>query len=40
MITLFIIGGCIEKFVIPHLNPENKFRKWWKNNIIEEDPYL
>lgn len=36
MITLFIIGGCIEKYVIPHLNPDNKFKVWWKNHIVDE----
>lgn len=36
VITLFIIGVCIEKYVIPHLSPENRFLKWWKNNIIDE----
>ena len=38
MISLFVIGGCIEKYVIPHLNPDNKFKVWWKNNIIDEMP--
>ena len=39
VLTLFVIGYIIEKRIIPHLNPENKFRKWWRNNIIDEDPY-
>lgn len=38
MVSLFIVGVCIESFVIPHLNPDNKFKIWWKNHIIDEDP--
>lgn len=26
----------IETHIIPHLSPENKFKIWWKNNIIDE----
>ena len=36
VLSLFVIGGIIEKYVIPHLNPDNKFKIWWKNNIIDE----
>lgn len=38
MLALIIIGGCIELFIIPHLNPENRFNKWWKKNVIDYDP--
>jgi hypothetical protein len=38
--SLLIIGILIEKFLIPRLNTENRFVKWWKNNIVDEDPYL
>ena len=37
MLSLFIIGACIDLFIIPHLSPDNKFRKWWKKNVIDED---
>lgn len=40
IISLFIIGGFIEKFVIPHLKSDNKFKIWWKEWIVDEDPYL
>ena len=36
VLSLFVIGGIIEKYVIPHLSPDNKFKIWWKNNIIDE----
>jgi hypothetical protein len=36
MISLGIIGGCIERFIIPHLSPEKKFKIWWKRHIIDE----
>lgn len=39
VLFLFLIGGIIQKYVIPHLSPDNKFKIWWKNNIIDEDPY-
>jgi hypothetical protein len=35
---LLVIGVLIQKFLIPRLNENNRFRKWWKNNIIDEDP--
>jgi hypothetical protein len=36
--SLLIIGILIQKFLIPRLSPENRFVKWWKNNIVDEDP--
>jgi hypothetical protein len=36
--VILIIGVLIQKFLIPRLNTENRFVKWWKNNIIDEDP--
>jgi hypothetical protein len=31
-------GIIITKHVIPKLNPDNRFRKWWERNIIDDDP--
>ena len=39
ILALFIIGACIDLFIIPHLNPDNKFKIWWKNNVIDQDPH-
>ena len=39
MISLFIIGASIDLLIIPHLNPDNKFKIWWKKNVIDEDPH-
>ena len=39
MLFLFIIGACIDLLIIPHLSPENKFLKWWKKNVIDDDPH-
>jgi hypothetical protein len=36
--SLLIIGVLIEKYLIPRLNPDNRFVKWWKNNVVDEDP--
>lgn len=38
ILSLFVIGGCIEKFVIPHLNSDNKFKKWWKEWMVDDEP--
>ena len=45
LISLLILGAIlalsilIESYIIPHLSPENKFKIWWKNNVIDEDPH-
>jgi hypothetical protein len=39
VLLLFIIGGIIDKFYIPTLNPDNRFVKWWRKHIIDEDPF-
>jgi hypothetical protein len=37
--VLLVITISIEKFLIPRLNTENRFVKWWKKYIIDEDPF-
>ena len=39
VLLLFIIGGIIDKFYIPTLNPDNRFVKWWRKHIIDDDPF-
>lgn len=35
--VLFVIGIFIlDKFVIQKLKPTNKFKVWWRNNVIDE----
>lgn len=36
---LVVLTVLIDKYIIPHLTPDNKFKVWWKNNIVDEDPY-
>jgi hypothetical protein len=36
---LSIILFSIDKFLIPQLNPDNKFRKWWEKHIISINPF-
>jgi hypothetical protein len=36
--TLFVLYILFDRFIIPHLTPENRFVKWWKKHIIDEDP--
>jgi hypothetical protein len=31
--------GFIKVFVIPTLNPDSEFLKWWEKHMISEDPY-
>jgi len=50
MMTLFglaIIGGIswitiflINDYIIPRLNPDNRFVKLWKSWFVDDDPYL
>jgi len=35
VMTLFLI----DRYVIPKLNPESNFVKWWRKHIIDEDPF-
>jgi Na+-transporting methylmalonyl-CoA/oxaloacetate decarboxylase gamma subunit len=37
IILLFM--GAIETHIIPNLEPDNKFLLWWKEHIINEDPF-
>ena len=43
MIVLFILGllcicvFVIDKYIIPHLSPENRFKKWYKRVIVDDD---
>ena len=45
LITLPIIGFLlmlmvyVDKHIIPTLNPENRFRKWWTKHIMDVDHY-
>lgn len=44
IITLIIMGVIyvlfilFDKYVTPRLTPDNRFVKWWKKHIIDEDP--
>jgi hypothetical protein len=37
--VMFVLTMLIEKYIIPRLNPENRFVMWWKKHIIDEDPF-
>ena len=37
--VLVVLTISIDKYIIPHLNPDNRFVKWWKNHIVDEDPH-
>lgn len=38
LVVLFILLFFFDKHIIPKLNPDNRFVKWWKRNIMDEDP--
>lgn len=35
---LLVMLVIVDKFVTPHLSPDNKYLKWWRKHIIKEDP--
>ena len=37
--TLLVLVILTDKIIIPRLNPENKFRKWFENHIIRLNPF-
>jgi hypothetical protein len=37
--TLLVIVISIEQFLIPNLNPENRFAKWWVKHIFSFNPF-
>ena len=37
--TLLVIMILVDKFIIPRLKPENKFRKFWEDHIIRLNPF-
>jgi hypothetical protein len=41
VIGLLFLGSTfiVELFVVPHLNEDSKFLKFWRDHVIGEDPY-
>jgi uncharacterized membrane protein len=38
LISILLIGILfIEIHIIPNLNPDNKFKIWWKTHIMDTD---
>jgi hypothetical protein len=37
--TLLVIMILVDKFIIPRLNPENKFVKWWEKHMVSINPF-
>jgi hypothetical protein len=37
--TLLVIMILVDKFIIPRLNPDNKFRVFWEKHIIRLNPF-
>ena len=38
--TLLVVVFSIEKFLIPRLNKNSRFVKWWLKNIIDIEDQL
>ena len=37
--TLLVLVILTDKVIIPRLNPENKFRKWFEDHIMRLNPF-
>jgi hypothetical protein len=37
--TLLLIVFSVERFIIPRLNPDNRFAKWWTKHMFSVDPF-
>jgi len=37
--TLLIITILVDKYLIPILNQNNRFVKWWKKHIVNVNPF-
>jgi hypothetical protein len=37
--ALLIITILVDKYLIPILNPDNRFVKWWKKHIVDINPF-
>jgi hypothetical protein len=37
--TLLVLVILTDKVIIPRLNPDNKFRKFWERHIISLNPF-
>ena len=37
--TLIVLVIVTDNVIIPKLNPDNKFRKWWEKHMINFNPY-
>jgi len=39
ILSIVLVGMVfVQEYLIPRLNPENRFVKWWKNHIVDDDP--
>jgi len=38
-VTLLLIVFSVERFIIPRLNPDNRFVKWWTKHMFSVDPF-
>lgn len=36
--VVLILTVLCDRYVFPRLTPDNRFVKWWKKHIIDEDP--
>ena len=37
--TLLVITILVDKYLIPNLEPKNRFVKWWKKHIVDINPF-
>ena len=35
---IYVLFILFDRYVSPRLTPDNRFVKWWKKHIIDEDP--
>jgi len=38
-VLILIVGVSLDKYIIPRLSPNNRLAKWWREHLVDEDPY-
>jgi hypothetical protein len=36
-VLILIVAVSLDKYIIPRLSPNNRFAKWWRKHLVDED---